>query len=432
MNLDEIDGTILDGLWKGMPLGAPPFRLGDIGRFGWNLLRGDLPMPAAVLKESVLTHNSGWMRRFLALSGAVIAPHGKTTMSPQLFARQLADGAWGITLGTVHQVAVARRFGVPRILLANQIVDPVGLAWLMAELRRDPAFDFYCLVDSVEGARRIAEAARVHSPGRPVQLLLEGGYRGGRTGCRTVEQAIAVAEVVKAASPALILRGIEGFEGIPPGADEAEREANVEEFLRLLLAIARACEAGDLFAPGPVILSAGGSAYYDMVVDVLGAGALNRETVLVLRSGCYLTHDSGTYRAAFRRILERSPETRDLGPGLRPALEIWASVQSRPEPTRAILSFGKRDASYDSGLPKPLWRYAGRSQDAPVPIGPGHAVVAMNDQHAYLDLPADSPLAVGDLVGLGISHPCLTFDKWQILPVVDDSYTVRSAVRTYF
>ncbi len=432
MKLTEIEESELDGRCKGIPAGAPPFRLDAIGGFGWNVLAGDLPLPVAVLKDSALTHNGTWMRRFLALSGAVIAPHGKTTMSPQLFARQLADGAWGITLGTLHQVAVARRHGVPRILLANQIVDAGALDWLLGELGRDPGFDFYCLVDSTAGVRLLAEGARRRPAGRPLQLLVEGGYLGGRTGCRDLDEALDVARAVKSAGTDLVLRGVEGFEGIPPGASEAEREAHVATFLDLLLAIARGCDAEDLFAAGPVILSAGGSAYYDMVADRLGTAGLNRETLLVLRSGCYLTHDSGTYRTAFRRLLERTPEAQGLGTGLQGALEVWAHVQSRPEPSRAILTLGKRDASYDSGLPEPLWWHPRGTGGAPRALDRGHKVVAMNDQHAYLDLPAGSPLAVGDLVGLGISHPCLTFDKWQVLPVVDDGYTVRSAVRTFF
>jgi D-serine dehydratase len=432
VDLRDIETTEIDGQWKGIPPASPAFPIGAIGGFGWNLLKGDLPFPVAVLRESALTHNGTWMRNFLALSGAVIAPHGKTTMSPQLFARQLDDGAWGITLATLHQVAVARRHGVPRILLANQIVDGQGLDWLLAELRRDPEFDFYCLVDSPEGVRLLAEATRRHPAARPLQLLLEGGYRGGRTGCRSVEAALTVAEAVQAAGSGLALRGVEGFEGIPPGADDAERDANVQSFLQFLLAIARRCDAADLFAPGPVILSAGGSTYYDMVADLLGGAPLNRETLLVLRSGCYLTHDSGTYRSAFRRILERTPEAQNLGPGLQPALEVWAQVQSRPEPTRAILTLGKRDATYDDRLPEPLWWHRPGGNGGPQRVSDGHRVVAVNDQHAYLDLPESSPLAVGDQVGLGISHPCLTFDKWQILPVVDDDYTVRGAVRTFF
>src|SRR3546814_3083454 len=92
-----------------MPGGGAPFRLGDIGRQGWNVLRGDLPFPLAVLKESAVAHNGAWMMDFLRRAGGVrIAPHGKTTMSPQLFARQLADGAWGITVATVQQLQVCR------------------------------------------------------------------------------------------------------------------------------------------------------------------------------------------------------------------------------------------------------------------------------------------------------------------------------------
>lgn len=432
MNLSEIENEPIDGRWKGVPPGAAPFRLGEIGRFGWNLLKGDLPFPVAVLKEAALAHNSAWMRRFLELSGAVIAPHGKTTMSPQLFARQLADGAWGITLATLHQVAVARRYGVPRVLLANQIVDPGSLSWLLGELRRDPGFDFYCLVDSVPGVRLLVEGAERQPAGRPLQVLVEGGYRGGRTGCRTVEEALAVAAAVKAAAPHLALRGVEGFEGIPPGATVEEREINVRTFLRFLLEIARRCDADDLFADGPVLLSAGGSAYYDLVADILGGAPLNRETRLVLRSGCYLTHDSGLYRVGFERLLQRTPKAREIGAGPQPALEIWAQVQSRPEPERAIVSLGKRDTSFDSGMPEPLYWHRPGSHEAPRPIAQGHKVVALNDQHAYLDLPASSPLAVGDRIGFGISHPCLTFDRWQLMPVVDDSYTVQSAVRTFF
>lgn len=41
------------------------------------------------------------------------------------------------------------------------------------------------------------------------------------------------------------------------------------------------------------------------------------------------------------------------------------------------------------------------------------------------------PLAVGGTVGLGVSHPCLTFDKWPANPIVDHAYDVVSMIRTY-
>lgn len=429
--LDSAEDALIDDCTKGIPGGTPPFRLGDAGARGWNVLRGDLPLPLAVLKESALAHNSAWIQRFLALSGAVLAPHGKTTMSPQLFRRQLDDGAWAITLGNIAQVQVARRFGVPRILLANQLVGRQAIDFVLRELRRDPGFEFLCLVDSLEGVRLLAEAARAQPPGRPLDVLLEGGIAGRRTGCRTLEQALEVARAVKSEAPRLALRGVEGFEGVVHGPDPADNERRVAAFVDFLVEIARACERETLFAAGPILLSAGGSAYYDIVARGFEAAALGRETQVVIRSGCYLTHDSDLYAAFQRRILERSPEARGLGEGLKPAIEVWAYVQSRPEPGRALLSVGKRDCSYDSGLPRPLlWHRPGTAQ--PQPGLAGHRVVEINDQHAFMDLPEESPLAVGDMVGLGISHPCLTFDKWQAIPIVDDAYDVVSMIRTYF
>src|SRR5436190_5705802 len=185
MRLSAIEDLPIDDRYKGIPGGTAPFPLKDLGYRGWNVLRSDVPLPLAVLKESALAHNRQWMKRFLALSGAQFAPHGKTTMAPQLFQMQLEDGAWGITLATMQQVQVARRFGCQRILLANEITDPRAMEYIVKELARDESFEFHCLVDSVAGVEALAGAAKQHGLRRPLEVLLEGGLAGGRTGCRT-------------------------------------------------------------------------------------------------------------------------------------------------------------------------------------------------------------------------------------------------------
>jgi D-serine dehydratase len=372
------------------------------------------------------------MRRFLDASGAVLAPHGKTTMSPQLFHRQIEDGAWGITLATVDQIQVARRFGVQRILLANQLVGKQAIRYIMDTLGQDPNFDFYCLVDSVDGVRTLGESARAAGLRRPLQVLLEGGVARRRTGCRSHEEAMTVARAVREFAPYLALRGVEGFEGVIHGSTEAETETSIAAFIEFLCEIARGCEAEGLFAEGPVILSAGGSAFYDIVAGVFATLDLGRETLTVIRSGCYLTHDSIMYAAYARQMLARWPEARDLGEPPRAALEVWAYVQSRPEPGRAILALGKRDCSYDAGLPKPLTWYRPGGRTGPEELVGGCTSVEVNDQHLFMDLPDSAPLAIGDMVAFGISHPCLTFDKWQVIPIVDDDYNVVSAIRTFF
>ena len=435
MEISDIDDFVLDGSIKGIPGHVEAFPLGEIGVRGWNVLREDLPLPVAVLRQSALRQNSRWMRAFLALSGAVIAPHGKTTMSPQLFRDQLADGAWAITVATAQQLRICRQFRIDRVVMANQLVGRQAISYVLDEIGRDPGLDFYCLVDSIANVEQLAAAAREMAPGRPLQVLLEGGMVGGRTGCRDLTTALAVARAIKAAEPHLALRGVEGFEGLVHTGSVAEDIATVSRFLDFLVAIAVACEKGDVFAPGPIIISAGGSVFYDLVVRRFADAGILREFRVVTRSGCYLTQDSKMYRQAFAELRKRMPEVDELGPGLTTALEVWAYVQSRPEPTKAILTAGKRDMSYDVDLPVPLkWLRPGAGVDVRgvAELGAGHVVTELNDQHCHVTVPADSPLQVGDMVALGVSHPCTTFDKWQVIPVVDDGYTVVSGIRTFF
>ena len=428
----DLDRFLLSGLVKGLPPGVAPFPLGELAAKRWNLLREDLPLPAAVLKSSAIDHNDRWMQSFLALSGARIAPHGKTTMSPALFRRQLDDGAWAMTVATAQQVRVCRAMGIERIVLANQLIGRQAIRYVLDELAADPAFEFYCLIDSVACVEMLARAAERHPPRAPINLLLEGGIAGGRTGCRDLAGALEVARAVKRAGAPLRLRGVEGFEGLIGGKTAEETEAGIRAFLEFLATIAEACVREDLFAAGPVILSAGGSAFYDLVAERFSRERLGRESLVLIRSGCYLTHDSAAYRRAFERLRQRTPAVEALGEGLKPALEVWAYVQSRPEPGKAICTVGRRDISSDLDMPVPLAWYRPGTNAAPQPIGPGHTVTGLNDQHAHLALPKESPLAVGDMISFGVSHPCTTFDKWQVLYLVDDAYDVTGAVRTYF
>jgi len=430
MNLDELLTAPVPPTTKGWPALAGALPLREVGRQGWNLLREDLPLPVAVLRASALAHNSRWMRGFLEHFDVRLCPHGKTTMAPQLFARQLGDGAWGITVATVQQLMVCRRFGAPRVLMANQLVGRQAVRAVLAELQADPGFEFLCLVDSLDGVELLRRELEQMPLGRPFEVLLEGGVAGGRTGCRTSEEALAVARAI-AAVPELALVGIEGFEDVV-GGRLAEAEPKIAAFLGYLVDLARACAAEDLFAPGPVILSAGGSKYFDQVASAFRAADLDRPVEIVLRSGCYLSHDSKIYTDAFARLRERTPEVDRLGEGLRPALELWATVQSTPEPGLVIATMGKRDVSHDIDLPlAKQWLRPGLHQ-RPQDLGPGFEVIGLYDQHTCVRVPADSPLRVGDLVSFGISHPCTTFDKWRLLYVVDDDYTVTEALRTFF
>jgi D-serine dehydratase len=423
LSLREIEEQRLDVLVKGLPPGAS-LRLGDVGGQGWNVLAGDMPMPLAVIRESVLKANSAWMSAFVTANDLKIAPHGKTTMAPQLFDLQIADGAWAITVATMQQLAVARQFGVKRVVLANQ---PVGRQEIAAcfEALREPGFELYCLADSLPGVALLAAAAKAHGGTNPLRILVEIGFMGGRTGARTRDEALAVARAV-AAAPGLQLAGFECFEGLISDTAGADR------LLGEVVAVAVAAEGEGLLGPEPMLLSAGGTSLFDRAGEAFNAAAFSRPVLKLLRSGCYLTHDSTTYVAAFQRIRLETSLTLPPG-GLEPALEVWAYVQSRPERGRSLLTVGKRDISFDSGMPVPLrWYRPGGAMARPEPMPPGHAVLALNDQHCHLGTPEESPLQVGDMVAFGIGHPCTTFDKWAVLMLVDDDWRVTGAIRTFF
>lgn len=433
LNLAGLDAQLLLPGTKGLPLRAP-MRQSDVGRQNWSLLNGDLSYPVAVLKQSALVHNGRWMADFVAAAGASLAPHGKTTMSPQLFEMQRAAGAWAITVANVTQLLIAHRFGVRRVLLANQPVAPSELAALFALLQDDPGFEVIVLVDSAAGLARLAGAASLV---RPLSVMVELGWTGGRTGCRGLAPALQLARAV-ASAPGLTLCGIEGYEGLLVSGDKEGDARRVRAFLEQMLALLRAADGEGLFTGAEILLSAGGSAYFDLVGTVFsGFEPLSRPLRRVLRSGCYLTHDHGFYQKLLVDMAARAdacPEHTHhhiAADGLQPALEVWAMVQGCPEPELVMLTLGKRDASYDIDLPLPVaWHRPGAS-GAPLPLH-GAAIEKMNDQHAYLRLPAGHDLAVGDLVCCGISHPCTTFDKWKTLLTVDDDYCVTGVVNTFF
>jgi D-serine dehydratase len=429
LDLTTLTEHKLSSTSKGVPDVLEGVTLGEVPRRGLNLLQQAFPAPVAVLRESALRANIDLMRRYTQSAGVELAPHGKTTMAPQLFDMQLAAGAWGITCATAAHLRLYRRFGVPRIVMANQLLDADSVQFVARQLAEDPGFEFYGIVDSVTGARGYFDVLSKLPRSRPVNLLLEVGAMGGRTGLRTVDDAAAVGREIAFMDGHVRLAGIEAFEGIFGGTPR-EAETHVASFMERVSEVARQCDAAGVFGPGEVVLTAGGSAFFDQVVKALKAIELSRPTKVVLRSGCYITHDHGFYAAALDRLRERSAGSGSVfvAEGFAPALELWTSVQSIPEPGLAIVALGKRDVSFDMGLPVPLLHL---SAGTPVSIRGKTEILRLNDHHGYLKF-SGLNLQVGDRIAVGISHPCTTFDRWQYLYIVDDQYNVVSMVRTFF
>ncbi|EXU68129.1 amino acid deaminase [Streptomyces sp. PRh5] len=412
----------VDHRFKGLPPNAEGLTVGELAAERRSLFTGGFTTPVLALSAEALEHNLVAMERYSAAHGLAFAPHGKTSLAPQLFERQLAHGAWGITAAVPTQVRIYRAFGIQRIFLANEVVDAAALHWLAAELDADPDFRFIAYVDSVRGVELMDAALREAGARRPVDVVVElGGGEGARTGARTEAECAAVADAV-AATGTLRLVGVAGYEGEVPKPD-GER---VRAWLRRLTALAADFDAAGRFEDlDEVVVSAGGSAWFDAVADVFAElPTLSRPVLKLLRSGAYVSHDDGHYRhlTPFNRVPEEGE--------LHPAFRLWAQVVSRPEPGQAFLNAGKRDAAYDLDMPEPQLIRSAR--DATTRPATGLTVTALSDQHAWVSVADDTALEVGDWVALGLSHPCTSFDKWQLIPVAESDGTVTDYIRTFF
>ena len=422
MPLAGLDDELLDWRWKGFPALPAGQRVSDFVAGRPSLFDADFSWPVATLSSSAIDHNVAVLAAWCAANGVLLAPHGKTTMAPALFARQLAAGAWAMTAATPWQVRMYRAHGVSRVVLANELVDVDFIRWLVAERAADPAFEFFCYVDSVAGVDLLghALAASGATDTQPLGVLVEMGPIGGRTGCRTRDEARVVARAV-GRHAALMLIGVAGFEGPLGQGRDASTLSAVQAFVHGLADTLRELDADALLdaRSSYFLLTCGGSAQVDVVTSVLREQLqCSRPVRSVLRSGSYVSHDHGLYA-----------ETSSLATQLRPAIEVWCQVLSLPQPGLALVGAGRRDVSFDAGLPIVLWRRSVRGGDV-VPIDA--RVTKLNDQHAFLDLAQSAKVEAGDLVALGISHPCTTHDKWQLMPLLDDDRRVIDCVRTYF
>ncbi|MEQ9728011.1 amino acid deaminase [Pseudomonas sp. WHRI 8822A] len=384
---------------------------------GRALLR-DISLPAAVVYQRPLAHNIAWMQTFAERHGARLAPHGKTTMTPALFRRQLEAGAWGITLATATQCVAAFEHGVTRLLMANQLVGAANMALVAGMIARGA--EFHCVVDGVANVRALDEffAAR----GLRLQVMIELGVEGGRCGVRNDGELETLLMALEQSS-ALVLSGIEGYEGIIGGQTPI---ADVRAYGARLVDTLMRLKRSAAFTSDKPVVTASGSKWFDLIAEAFDRADLRGQYIPLLRPGCYVVHDHKLYAGAMDEVKERHA---DLQGELLPALEVFAHVQSLPEPGLAIVALGKRDIGCDPDLPMPQRLY--REGQAPQDVR-GWGVRTIMDQHLFLSVPAGETLAVGDIISFGTSHPCLTFDKWRQVLLVDEALDVVEVMSTRF
>jgi D-serine deaminase-like pyridoxal phosphate-dependent protein len=387
----------------------------------YRLVDEDISLPVAIIKQSALTNNLNWMQSFADHHQVKLSPHGKTSMTPDFFRQQLENGAWGITVATPAQAEIAAMAGAKRIIMANQLVGKTNIA-IVEQLIREFDVDFYCCVDSPVNVQQLSQ--HFANTEQTLKVLIEFGVPGGRCGCRSPQEVLELAQTIQDA-PALSLAGIEVYEGVIHG-DNAEQD--IRTFLNQALSSVESLASDGLITGQPIITGAG-SAWYDVVAECL---ANLTDYLAIIRPGCYAIHDTGIYLDAQSKVLQRAQVNQgyacELGGDLESALEVWAYVISRPEPTKLVIGLGKRDVAFDAGLPIAERGY--RNGEA-ISVK-GLTATAVMDQHTFVETDGSSEIEVGDMIAFSTSHPCLTFDKWRYIAISDDDYQVTNWVETCF
>ncbi len=334
--------------------------------------------PALLLDLAVVERNIAEMARRMDGLPAALRPHAKIHKSPVLGRMQMEAGAIGLTTATVWEAAAMVDAGIGDVLIANQTVGPLRTTELarIAGLGRVIA-----AVEDAGNAREISDAAR--RAGSRVDVLVEADVGLHRAGTRSVEEAVELAGRIRRL-PGLRLQGLLGYEG--HCMLEPDRGLRVEKARAANAALLEVVDAFDRHGLDTTIVAAGGLGTWDIT------GANPRITEI--HAGSYIFSD------AFHLALV---------PGFEPALTVLATVTARHGGI-AVLDCGRKSIGIDRAAPV-------------VVSGPGsvrheHGEHFIHEEHTVLDVPADSPLAVGDRVELMPGYAPTTVNLYDCYHVV--------------
>jgi D-serine deaminase-like pyridoxal phosphate-dependent protein len=396
-----------------MPIAAQGLSIADFLSTKPNLFTSDFQFPIMILRDSALENNIKRMASYCKSLGFELAPHVKTSMSPQISQRQIDAGAWALTVANFSQASMMYASGFNRLIIGNEVVEPTSIAEI-AKINGSGAGQIIFYIDSLAGLK-IAQDSITNVANAKLNVFMEIGAVGARTGIRDLELLkIILAEIAK--DERIYVRGVSGFEGVVPGGNRnSEGIEKLRNFLRHIVAAAKI--TAPFIREGKVIISGGGSSFFDYVAEEFAK--YEGDAQFILRSGGYVSHDHIGYENMYPFM--GAPDSQRF----YPALELWARVLSVPEADLAMLNYGKRDAGNDLHNPLPILKLGKKLEAFKGEIE------KLNDQHAFMKI-TPGTVAVGDIIGCGISHPCTNFDKWRLLPLVNDNYDVIDLIHTHF
>jgi D-serine deaminase-like pyridoxal phosphate-dependent protein len=358
---------------RGLDLGPNAALIGEPGS------RNLLATPCLVLDRPRLDANIAAGARIATARGKALRPHGKTHKCAEIARRQIVAGARGVCVATVGEAEALAADGIGDILITSTFTQPGKFARAVALATGGTKIAL--VADDPGVVDQLAAVAAAAGVTLDVYVDVDLGRR--RNGVTTIEQALAVAGAIAAATQ-LRLAGVQTYAShISHVENHAERLAASQECAQRIEAIRDA-----LTAAGHRIGTVTGGSTGTLFIDTL------LPCYTELQAGSYVFNDAEYLTIDFD------------GKGIQafaPSLFVRVSVIGRNVAGRVTCDGGNKHFSAKGTLPA----FAAAPAE-------GAVYRPDSDEHGIIELPA------------GAAQPALGANFELIVPHCDPTVNLYS------
>jgi D-serine deaminase-like pyridoxal phosphate-dependent protein len=335
----------------------------------------DLPTPCLLVDLASADRNIATASSLMGEPSPKLRPHFKAHKCTKLLRRQMdAGNCVGVTCATAWEAVALAEAGFADILIANQVVDGLGLSLLCQAATKAR---LSVAVDDVVQVDRLDQAALASGVEIGVLIEIDVGLRRSGLEPESTELPTIAREIDRASS--LRLLGFQGYEG--HAVMEPKRSVRKTLVVRAAHVLERERERLTRLGFDCEVVSGGGTGTLDLAADV---GVLQE-----VQAGSYVLMDA--------RYAE-------LDIPFVPALYCCATVLSR-HGTRVVLNAGLKSLSAEHGAP----------------AVPGMEVLELSDEHVSAELLPGVDVSVGDQVLLIPNHIDPTINLHDVLFVLGEN-----------
>ena len=433
--LKEIEETKINSKIKGIPF-LKSKSVKKIKLEKLNIIKENIQFPILSIDKLQLINNIRIMKNFAIKNNLSLAPHCKTFMSPQLINNHLKK-TWGLTISNNQQLSTIINLNVKNIIYGNLIVNEANLIQYLDIVKKYRKLTniYYC-IDSLFGLNLLMKVVTKKKYKFKIRILIELGTKNGRCGIRNFKSFKKIVISLNNIPKNILVSGLFFYEGAIKNSSLSKVSKKIMDLLQFTFRCHEELVYQNLYKEKIKLISGGGSEYFDLVTKYFNKFNTKNDTKLILRPGSFIAYGHGYYEKKInnlkkRNIIKSISDKNKIF--FKPSLLLWSHVLSINDNGIAIVNFGKRDVSFDLGNPIPINVYRNKKKYRNNETKPNNLnVIKLNDQHAFLKYNNKIKLNIGDLISFGISHPCITLDKWKYVFLINSKFDVIDVYQTFF